>query len=236
MKHELAIKNRHQPEMETRRTSLMIKGIDGDGEGTFEGYGSVFNVLDSYDEIVAPGAFATSLAEHKKKGTRPAMLWQHDYDKPIGTYTEMFEDKTGLYVKGQLDLDTQQGREARSHLKKRAVNGLSIGFVTKQSQIDRENDDSIRTLLEVDLWEVSIVTFPANGNARVDDVKSAKNISLIKSMREAEQTLRDAGFSQREAVAMIARIKDLQDDDRDDRKVLADINQSSKLLLEQLTS
>lgn len=91
-------------------------------QGSFEGHASVFGVKDRQAEIVAAGAFSTSLKTHRETGTLPAMLWQHDADRPIGIYTEMREDETGLYVKGSLALDTQNGREAHSLLKMGALN------------------------------------------------------------------------------------------------------------------
>ena len=187
---------------ETRAFSLQIKATGEDG--TIEGYGSVFGVRDNYDDIIAKGAFAASLAEHKAAGTMPAMLWQHSADAPIGVWTDMVEDEKGLYIKGQLVMDTVRGKEAHALLKAGAINGLSIGFMSKQWAYDRDTD--VRTLTEIDLWEVSLVTFPANEKARVTNVKS---IDAIESIRDVEQVLRDRGFSKTEAVALVARIKGL---------------------------
>jgi HK97 family phage prohead protease len=180
-----------------------VKAVSEDG--MIEGYGSVFGVRDSYSDIVAKGAFRTSLESHKSAGTMPALLWQHRSDEPIGVWKAMDEDDKGLAVRGQLAMDTVRGREAHSLLKLGALNGLSIGFYSKQWMYDNEQD--IRTLTEVDLWETSLVTFPANRAARVTAIKS---IEAIESVREVEVMLRDRGFSKREAVALIARIKGLR--------------------------
>lgn len=185
-----------------------LKAIKEDG--TFEGYGSVFGVKDSYDEIVAPGAFSESLASHKTAGTLPALLWQHRQGEPIGIYTSMEEDSIGLKVAGQLALKTSRGAEAYELMKMRAISGLSIGFVTREDSYDRVT--GIRTLKKVDLWEVSLVTFPANDAARVQGVKS---IEAIDSIRDAERFLRDSGMSRAEAVAFIARVKCLGQSDSD---------------------
>lgn len=178
--------------------------------GSFEGYGSVFGVKDSYDDIVAPGAFTETLAASKASGKMPALLWQHRPDSPIGVYTDISEDSVGLKVAGQLALKTAKGAEAYELLKMKAISGLSIGFVTKEDSFDRVTN--IRTIKSVDLWEVSLVTFPALDPARVASVKSIEGIADLKS---AEQYLRDSGLSRREAVAFIARVKGLGQSDSD---------------------
>lgn len=179
-------------------------------DGSFEGYGSVFGVKDSYDDIVAPGAFADSLAAHKSAGTLPALLWQHRSGEPIGIYTDMSEDSIGLKVAGQLALKTARGAEAYELLKMKAISGLSIGFATREDSYDRVT--GIRTLKRVDLWEVSLVTFPANDAARIQGVKS---IETIETLRDAEQFLRDSGMSRVEAVAFVSRVKSLGQSDSD---------------------
>lgn len=174
----------------TRDVVFELKSLDE--SGAFEGYGSVFGVKDSYDEIVAPGAFAESLAS----GKMPALLWQHRSGEPIGVYTAMAEDNIGLKVTGQLALKTARGAEAYELLKMGAISGLSIGFVTREDSYDRVS--GVRTLKKVDLWEVSLVTFPANDAARVQGVKS------VTTERDFERLLtRDAGFSRSEARLII---------------------------------
>lgn len=178
---------------------FQIKAVSEDG--LFSGYGSVFGVVDSYKEVVASGAFKESL-----DGRMPSLLWQHRSGEPIGVYTEVKEDSIGLHVSGKLALKTSRGAEAYELLKMGAISGLSIGFVTREDSYDRVT--GIRTLKKVDLWEVSLVTFPANDAARVATVKS---IETIKSFADAETFLREAGgLSKREAVAVLARIKSLQ--------------------------
>lgn len=185
---------------------FQVKALSDDG--MIEGYGSVFGVRDSYSDIVAAGAFKASLAAHKAAGTMPALLWQHRADEPIGVWTSMVEDQKGLAVVGQLAMDTTRGREAHALLKMRAINGLSIGFYSKEWKYDTEND--VRTLTEVDLWETSLVTFPANSAARVTAVKS---IETLESLREVEMMLRDRGFTKTEAVALVAKIKGMRPGD-----------------------
>ena len=195
---------------EVRAYALEIRATGDDG--TIEGYGSVFGVKDSYDDVIAAGAFAASLKAHKAAGTLPAMLWQHRGDEPIGVWTEIVEDEKGLRVKGKLALDTVRGKEAHALLKLGALNGLSIGFVSKQWAYDR--DTEVRTLTEIDLWEISLVTFPANGKARVTGVKAADAAGL-NTIRQAEQVLRDAGLSADAAKAFVASVKRIALEERD---------------------
>lgn len=210
---------------ETRSYVLQIKSIGDDG--TVEGYGSVFGVRDNYDDVIAPGAYLASLAAHKAAGTMPAMLWQHDATAPIGVWLEMVEDSKGLRIKGKLALDTVKGAEAYALLKMGALNGLSIGFVSKEWSYDRDTD--VRTLTQVDLWEVSLVTFPANEAARITGVKAA-DVAGIKTIRQAEQALRDAGFSADTAKAFLAEVKRIALDERDAHGAAAAMKAADRLL------
>lgn len=214
---------------QVRSYALQIKATGDDG--TVEGYGSVFGVKDNYDDVIAPGAFAASLAEHKADGTMPAMLWQHNSDEPIGVWTEMVEDPKGLRINGQLALDTVRGKEAHALLKLGALNGLSIGFMAKQWAYDR--DTEIRTLTEIDLWEVSLVTFPANEKARVTNVKAAEQLAAPK---DAERALRDAGFSKADATAFVSRAMRMGEERRDSADSTARAAQSAERLLRALTA
>lgn len=179
--------------------------------GTFAGYGSVFGVTDSYGDIVVPGAFTDSLAAQKAAGRMPAMLWQHRSAEPLGVYTDMKEDSIGLVVEGQLALSTVRGAEAYSLLKMGALSGLSIGYMSREDSFDRVT--GITTLKKLDLWEVSLVTFPANDAARVQGVKA---VELIEDLKGVEQYLRDSGLSRREAVAVIAKVRGFLQSDSDE--------------------
>lgn len=214
----------------TMAVSLELRAVGDDG--TVEGYGSVFGVRDDYDDVIAAGAFIESLKSHKAAGTMPAMLWQHDASEPIGVWLEMVEDAKGLRIKGKLALDTTRGREAWALLKMGALNGLSIGFIAKQWAYDRDTD--VRTLTELDLWEISLVTFPANRQARVTGVKAA-DIGGITTIRQAEKALRDAGFSSDEAKALVAQVKRIALDERDAHEAAAALKAAERLL-QSLTS
>ena len=214
---------------EVRSFALQIKAAGDDG--TVEGYGSVFGVRDNYDDVIAKGSFVQSLKDHKAAGTMPAMLWQHDADKPIGVWTEMVEDEKGLRIKGQLAMETVKGKEAHALLKMGALNGLSIGFMSKEWAYDR--DTEVRTLTAIDLWEVSLVTFPANEKARVTNVKSADELQAPK---DAEKALRDAGFSKSDATAFVSRVMRMGEVRSDSANSTAVAMKAADRLLRSLTS
>ena len=178
---------------------LEIKSVSE--TGVFSGYGSVFHNEDSYGDVVRPGAFKKSLAEWAKKGRLPPMLWQHDRCEPIGVFTKMVEDEKGLFVAGRLLIDDiPQARAAYALLKEKALGGMSIGY--REILIEQDHDEKVTNLLELDLWEVSVVTFPANEDATVDSVKSALAGGGLPTLPEFEKFLRDAGFSKSQSVAI----------------------------------
>lgn len=190
--------------------------FDSETEGTFSGYGSVFNVKDTYADVVLPGAFTRTLADAQSKGRLPMMLWQHDYTQPIGKWTEMSQDERGLRVKGRLAINTRAGRDAYELLKMGALDGLSIGFRTRKYVWDEAS--KVRQLTDVDLLEVSPVAFPANEAARIQAVKADGSLNI----REIERALRDVGLSLQQAKAFIAdgvrALRDVQLDDLDDQQ------------------
>jgi HK97 family phage prohead protease len=182
-----------------RRVDVPFKVKAVSEEGEFEGYGSVFDVIDSYAERIARGAFADSLAN--KPLNQIALLWQHDWREPIGPWRDMREDDYGLFVRGKLTLDVQRAREARALMMDDAISGLSIGFVPERWEVDDE--EGLITLTQVDLWETSLVTFPANNPSRVTSVKFAHG--EVPEVSVIERALRsDFGMTRRQARALIA--------------------------------
>lgn len=182
-----------------RAFDLSIKAI---GEaGTFSGYGSVWNVVDSYRERVAPNAFADSLAELAAKGRRLPILWQHRTGEPIGVWDVLREDEYGLWGEGSLWLDdAPYARIAHRGMKAGAITGLSIGYWVRDDSFDETT--RIRTLKALDLREVSIVTDPANDEARVDVVKQKLAAGETITEREFGKILRERGFSRSDADAI----------------------------------
>jgi HK97 family phage prohead protease len=183
---------------------LTIKSVSDSGE--FEGYGSVFGVVDSYSDVVVRGAFTASLARWKEKGRLPAMLWQHNMSEPIGIYTEMREDDVGLYVKGRLLVDADPlAKRAHGHMKAGSLTGLSIGYMLEDGGYDYDKEKGIWLLKAIDLWEVSPVTFPANDEARITDVKSLLARGETPPPSKVERALREVGFSGSQAKAFMAK-------------------------------
>lgn len=126
-----------------------------------EGYASLFGAKDQGGDVVERGAYAKSLGD----GRRVKMLWQHDPNEPIGIWDEIREDEKGLFVKGRLLETVTRAREAAALTKAGAIDGLSIGYRTVKSH---KNDRGARCLSEVELWEVSLVTFPMLPEARLE--------------------------------------------------------------------
>lgn len=156
-------------------------------DGTFAGYASVFGVVDSQRDVVHPGAFRTSL---KTRSQPVQLLWQHQWQSPIGVIEALFEDARGLYIKGRLLMEVSQAREAYALLKAGVIRGLSIGYSVKRAK--RNIDTGVRELLDVELWEVSLVTMPANEAAQVTVVKSDDAwMELMVAVRRAEAVLRN---------------------------------------------
>jgi len=180
--------------MEIKSAAFELKR-EPDEDGSFEGYASVFDVVDLGMDSVSRGAFAKSLAARK-----PKMLWQHNMGEPIGVWDEVREDERGLFVKGRLLKDVQRGREAMALLKAGAIDGMSIGYRTVEASA--EAGGRVRKLMEVELHEISIVTNPMLPIAKVTSIKSEDGLFDIRLM---ERALRDVcGLSQSEAKALLA--------------------------------
>ena len=181
--------------MKTKDFALQVKDLSEDG--TFTGYGSVNGNVDSYGERVMPGAFAGSLAKHKREGTNVLMLWQHNPNEPIGVWEDLAEDAKGLWGKGRLIMEVQKAREVHALMKANAIGGLSIGY----REIKATPDGNVRNLEELDLREISPVSFPANRRARIEAVKSERMEEFARRLRdgepmpikEFEDILREAG-------------------------------------------
>jgi len=148
------------------------------------GYASLFDVADHHHDVVAPGAFRASL---KARGAGVRMLWQHDPAQPIGVWTRLIEDERGLYVEGRLTPEVARAAEAWALIRAGALDGLSIGYNTVRAAADP--DTGVRRLLEIDLWEVSLVTFPACPGATIR--RSAAG-TLIASLERAARALAPA--------------------------------------------
>ncbi|MFA5951344.1 MAG: HK97 family phage prohead protease [Hyphomicrobium sp.] len=183
---------------EVKFTPLEMKAVEADG--TFEGYASVFNREDLGGDIVMPGAFKESLLRRGAPAIK--LLYQHDAAQPIGVWTSLEEDTRGLYAQGRLLRDVERAREVHALMRAGALDGLSIGFRTIKGRRDRAS--GVRRLEKVDLWEISIVTFPLLPEARVASVKARPFTGHTPTEREFERWLtRDAGLTRGEARAVL---------------------------------
>lgn len=195
--------------MDRIEVKFAVNEVDAQA-GEFSGYGSIFGNEDLVGDVVVKGAFRQTLKDWKKAKKLPSMLFQHGSwgmgmeNLPIGVWTEMEEDDKGLKVKGRLiNLDTERGKSIYGAMKEGVLDGLSIGYKAKEFAWGTKPGEPYRTLKSVDLTEVSLVTIPANPAARVEAFKGAAG---IKTIRDFEDFLRDAGgFSHSAAKAIASR-------------------------------
>jgi Escherichia/Staphylococcus phage prohead protease len=186
------------PAHEVKFTCLDLKAVEEGG--SFEGYASLFHKEDMSRDVVLPGAFADSLRQRGASGVK--MLYQHDANQPIGVWTALKEDKRGLYAQGRLMPEVARAREVRALMRAGALDGLSIGFRTVKGRRDRAS--GVRRLAKVDLWEISVVTFPLLPEARVATMKARPFASATPTERDFERWLtRDAGLTRKEARALM---------------------------------
>lgn len=196
----------------TDRLEVKFSSEDVDQKtGEFSGYGAIFGNVDSYGDVLDRGAFKATLREWEDRGKLPPMLLQHgggmfggnaDDMLPVGQWLSMEENSKGLKVTGKLfALGTERGQYLYEGLKSGVLDGLSIGYIVRKSREGTKPSEPRRTLEDVDLREVSIVTFPANDKARVSAVKAAEGVRTI---REFEEFLRDVGGYSHAAARAIA--------------------------------
>ncbi|MFD1197646.1 HK97 family phage prohead protease [Brucella gallinifaecis] len=186
---------KHDLKLETKRAALVLDEVEIDG--SFSGYASVFGLADLGNDVIEKGAFARSLASRKTSGVR--MLWQHDAAEPIGVWSDIREDQRGLYVEGRLAKGVARAREALELMRAGGLDGLSIGFRTVKARKDART--GLRHIIEADLWEISVVTFPMLPQARINNLKAE-----LPTIREFERWLtRDAGLSRSAARLVIAK-------------------------------
>lgn len=220
------------PVPEVKFTSLDFK--EADGEGTFEGYASLFDREDLGRDIVLPGAFRESLERRGASGIK--LLFQHDANQPIGIWTTLEEDSRGLYARGRLMREVARAREVIALMRAGALDGLSIGFKTVKARRDRAT--GVRRLEKIDLWEISIVTFPLLPEARITSTKTKPFASARPTEREFERWLtRDAGLTRSEARALmrsglagLKALRDAGDGQSEEQRLAALMRRAARLL------
>ncbi|MEM1300964.1 MAG: HK97 family phage prohead protease [Pseudomonadota bacterium] len=172
-----------------RKFCRMDQPVTVDDGLMLEGYASVFGKADNGGDVVERGAYAASLTTLKKAGRSVKMLWQHDPAQPIGVWDEVREDETGLYVKGRLLGDVEKAREAAALLTAGAIDGLSIGYRTVKAN---KTSKGQRLLSELELWEVSLVTFPMLPEARVGSKGDDTDVPMDAVLRDIAGAFEEA--------------------------------------------
>jgi len=175
--------------LETKFARFDAAGLTVTKGRDIEGYASLFGACDQGNDIVQRGAYAQSLRRLADDGRRVKMLWQHDPTEPIGIWDEVREDAHGLYVKGRLLNDVARAREASALIEAGAIDGLSIGYKTLRATKDGQGR---RLLSEVELWEVSLVTFPMLPEARVNAAAEAAEAKAGEDLRDLARVICDA--------------------------------------------
>lgn len=203
--------------MERLAFGLELKFAKDAQVGTFTGYGSTFGGIDRGGDMVAPGAFRNSLSRLKAMGLQPPMYIMHGpalgFDpRPVGVWTKVEEDAKGLAVDGKLvGMDTDAGKYNYALLKEGALPGLSIGYRATKVDYGKKPGDPRRTIKELDLVEISLVSSPMDPKSQVQAVKA---IEEFQKLGDVERYLREScGLSRSEAVALVSRIKSLGQSD-----------------------
>jgi len=198
--------------MNTKTFQFNIKDVSE--EGIIEGYASTFGGQpDSYGDVIQEGAFQATIEKGGANGRGLPLLWQHNPAEPLGKFTQMFENDKGLQVRAELALEVQKAREAHALAKKGIINAFSIGWdfardskgnIAEGAYEMIQGKKNIRLLKQVELWEVSLVTFPANNNATIGQVKDI--FSEAKTERQLERSLKSIGISERGSKYIISML------------------------------
>jgi len=204
--------NGQEDNMEVEQNILDLeceyKEMETEDDGSFEGYASVFNNKDLGNDVIRQGAFTKSISGRKASSIK--LLYQHKTDEPIGVIDSLEEDKRGLKISGRLAMGTQKGREVFELMKMGALDSMSIGYRLQPDGYKYDDKNKRRVIKEVDLMEVSMVTFPMNPKAKVTKVKLAEM-----DAREIEAYLRDVGVMSTAVAKQTANIlyKSYQNED-----------------------
>lgn len=196
-----------------------LKAFD-EATGSFEGYGSYFSNIDHGRDVVLPGAFDKTIAEHKSAGTMPSMLWNHNVNEPVGEYKSWGQDQKGLLTDGKLWTGKGIPRVEQTYLflRSKSAKGMSMGYKTLDKNV---RSDGVRELKSVSVKEISVLPFPMNERCTILSVKAVSESDAPLTPREAENLLRDAcGFSSREAKSFLSRVYDgIKDRDGQDEVI-----------------
>lgn len=182
--------------------------FSNEGKGEFVGYAATFGNIDSYRDTIMPGSFTETIAE---KRIVPMFVNHDSWAIPVGKYTDLKEDDTGLLVTGAIDMNHKDGSSLYSALKNKTMDALSIGFRIRKGGAYEDEETMTRVITNIDLKEISPVNFPADNDARISVVKN--DIQEIETLKDAEAFLRDSGYSKAAATAFVSRIRKLKQGD-----------------------
>jgi len=158
----------------------------------FSGYASIFNIIDSQNDLILKGAFSESILQKKQK---LILLWQHDHNQPIGKITKLKEDKNGLHISGELVLDISKAFDVYHMLKNDILDSFSIGYTPIKFSYKKTSDlNDIRIIEKLKLWEISLVTFPANNFAKLENISNIEN--PLKDYKEIDEYVFDKNHEQ----------------------------------------
>lgn len=207
--------------MENKLIQTEVTGVKFDQEtGQFSGYASVFGGVDSYGDTIEKGAYSDTLENRN----RPVMMFfNHNPSQVIGKWVEMREDEKGLLVKGELTNGHSLASDVRASLKHGAITGLSIGFRIPKGGAEYDDETEIRTLKKIDLHEISVVTIPADNDARIDVASVKSALDEVATIRDLELCLRDAGFSKAAAQTFLAKAKGVLSDSEPEKFTMEQI-------------
>lgn len=211
---------RDGPDYSTIGIPFEVKAEDIDEDGRFKGWASTFGGSpDAHGDVIVKGAFKETILMGGRNGNGIPMLYQHNSDKPIGIWEKLEEKEQGLYVEGKLILEVALAREAYELMKAGAIKNMSIGWDIARLdngmrdpeayEIVRKGDSYTRFLKKIVLWEISLVTFPANTNANITTVKA---FEMCKTKRDYENVLREAGLTNNQAKHIVSKM-DLREED-----------------------
>lgn len=216
--------NYDKKELQFKTNTFELKEAPKEDDKCFyiQGYASTFGNKDRADDVIKKGAFLESIKEFK-----PKFLWQHKHDMPIGIIEKIYEDEIGLFIKVKLPKDDKfVSGQIIPQMRIGSVSDFSIGFNVKEFEMNGEDEDYVRVITQVKLWEVSLVTIPANPSANVTSFKSASmsDLNKIKTVKDAERFFKDNGFTNTQAKTAISRLKKVF------RSEVEDTAQKSKVL------
>jgi HK97 family phage prohead protease len=194
-------------ELPLDRCQFKFLDVDGETNGLFAGYASVFGGIDSFNDTIMKGAFADNIKAMTAGEKRmPLMLYGHSSQNVVGKWLKMEEDDKGLWVEGEFTPNHTLANDVYASTKHKAIDGMSIGFMIPDGGSE-ELENGGRRITKIDLMEISIVGFPADDVARIAQVKN--DIEQIESIRDAEHILRDAGYSRATAKALLSQLRPL---------------------------